>query len=162
MKKIVVGFLVAFGIFTGKAFADTVTFPTTADNSFLDGQIIVTLINHGSFSEEYRKGQKQVILSDNVIEAGHVGGQYIVAADASVYQDPRKTGLDYEAGLRLNLHALVNRYVTLTPQWQAVLGNLEYYPRVGYDFGADKNHTWIATFNLGFGFGAGAGAGVAK
>src|ERR1700674_434468 len=82
--------------------ADTpVTFPTTADNSFLNGQVIVTLINHGSFAEEFRKGQKQVILSDNVIEAGHLNGQYIFAADASVYQNPAKTNLDFETGIRL-------------------------------------------------------------
>lgn len=141
--------------------ADTtppVTFPTTADNAFLNGQVIVTLINHGSFAEEYRKGQKQVVLSDNIIEAGHVNGQYVFAFDGSVYQDPRKTGLDYETGIRLNLHSLVNKYVAFTPEWAAVIGNLEYYPRVGYDFGTDKAHAWIATLNLGFGFGAGAGA----
>lgn len=137
--------------------ADTPAFPTTAENSFLNGQVIATIINHGSFSEEYRKGQKQVILSDNIIEVGHLGSQYIFAADASLYQDPRKTSLDYEAGVRLNLHALVNRYVTLTPQWQSIVGNIEYYGRVGYDFGQDKDHAWIATFNLGFGFGPGAG-----
>lgn len=136
-----------------------VVFPTTAQNAFLGNQVIVTLINHGSFAEEFRKGQKQVILSDNVIEAGHVGGQYLLAADASVYQNPALTHLDYEAGLRLNLHALVNRFVTLTPQWNAVLGNLEYYPRVGYDFGTNNSHAWFATFNLGFGFGVGAGTG---
>ena len=159
MKKLVVGFMVTFAM-AAAAFADTtppVTFPTTAQNAYLNNQIIVTLINHGSFSEEYRHGQKQVILSDNIIEAGHIAGQYIVAADASMYQNPLKTGVDFEAGLRLNLHAIVNRYVTLTPQWQSVVGNLEYYPRVGYDWGADKAHAWIATFNLGFGFGAGAG-----
>lgn len=145
--------------FSMPVFAATppVTFPTTAQNSFLGDQLIVTLINHGSFAEEYRHGQKQVILSDNIIEAGHLAGQYIVAVDASLYQNPGTTSLDYEAGLRLNLHSIVNRYVTLTPQWQAVLGNIEYYPRIGYDFGTDSAHAWIATFNLGFGFGVGAG-----
>jgi len=139
-------------------FADQpILFPTTAQNSFLGGQVIATLTNHGTFAEEYRKGQKQVILSDNFIEAGHINGQYIVALDGSLYQNPAKTGLDYEAGLRLNLHAIVNRYVTLTPQWQAVLGNIEYYPRVGFDFGRNSTHAWLATFNLGLGFGPGSG-----
>lgn len=148
--------LSAFCITNAKA-EDSVVFPTTAQNSFLNDQVIVTLINHGSFTEEFRRGQKQAILSDNVVEMGHVSGQYIASLDASVYQNPSKSHLDYEAGLRLNLHALVNHYVSLTPQWNAVIGNIEYYPRVGYDFGADRAHVWIATFNIGFGFGPGAG-----
>lgn len=142
------------------AFADTtptVNFPTSAQNAYLNNQVIVTIINHGSFTQEIRKGQKQIILSDNIIEAGHLNGQYVLAVDGSLYQHPGKTGLDYEAGIRLNLHSIVNRYVGLTPQYQAILGNLEYYPRVGYDFGVDKAHAWIATFNLGLGFGPGAG-----
>ena len=161
MKKIFL--LLMWAGLTPIVYADAITppvpvkFPTTAQTSFLNDQIIITLINHGSFVEEYRRGQKQIILSDNVIEAGHLAGQYVVAFDVSAYQDPSKTGLDAEAGLRLNLHALINRYVTFTPQWQAVLSNLEYYPRVGFDFGQDHAHAWIATFNLGFGFGPGAG-----
>lgn len=142
-------------------FAQTpVTFPTTAQNAFLGDQIIVTLINHGTFSEEYRRGEKQVILSDNIIEAGHIRGQYILAVDGSVYQDPRQTNLDFEAGLRLNLHAIMNRYVTFTPAWQTVFGQIEAYPRVGYDFGKDRTHGWIATFNVGLGFGPGSGTPV--
>lgn len=160
MKKLflslclVVGPRLAFAEITA---IPSVTFPTTAENSFLDGQLVVTLINHGSFAEEFRKGQKQTILSDNIIEAGHLNGQYIFAVDGSVYQNPFKNALDFETGIRLNLHSIVNRYVTLTPEWQSIVGNIEYYPRVGYDFGQDKSHAWIATFNLGFGFGPGAG-----
>lgn len=158
INRLILSSLAVF-IVHSQVFADapTVTFPTTAQNSFLGDQVIVTLLNHGSFSEEFRQGQKQIILSDNVIEVGHVKGQYVAALDGSIYQNPGTTSLDYEAGLRLNLHALVNRYVTFTPQWQAIVGSLEYYPRVGYDFGVDRAHAWIATFNLGFGFGAGAG-----
>lgn len=160
MKKI--GLMILVGIlfcFSRMGFCDTppIHFPTTAENAYLGDQVIVTLINHGTFSEEYRHGQKQMILSDNVVEVGHINGQYILALDASVYQNPLKTHLDYEGGLRLNLHSIVNKYVNLTPQWQAILGNLEYYPRVGFDDGQDKEHNWFATFNLGLGFGPGAG-----
>lgn len=162
MKRIPIVLSFLFLPFLAKADAlvSTVTFPTTAQTTFLNEQVIVTLINHGTFSEEYRSGQKQMILSDNIIEVGHLNNQYILAADASVYQDPRKTNLDYEAGIRLNLHAILNKYVTYTPQWQAILGNIEFYPRVGYDFGQDKSHVWFATMNLGLGFGPGAGVPV--
>lgn len=154
MKKVIVSLAMLFGFF---GVAKAVTFPTTAQNTFLNDQVIVTLINHGTFSEEYRSGQKQVILSDNIVEAGHLAGQYIVAADASIYQNPGKTNLDFEAGIRLNLHALTNGYINFTPQWKAIIANLELYPRVGYDFGQDQTHAWIATFNFGLGFGPGAG-----
>lgn len=157
-KSIAICLLLLTGfVLMSKADTTPVTFPTTAQNSFLNGQVIVTLINHGSFAEEFRQGQKQVILSDNVVEAGHIKGQYLLGLDASAYQNPLKSHLDFEGGFRLNLHAIVNRYVTLTPQWEAVLGNLEYYPRVGYDFGQSDAHSWFASFNLGFGFGVGAG-----
>jgi hypothetical protein len=159
MKKIIIA-AIAVLCLSNYAKADTtpaVVFPTSAQNAYLGNQVIVTIINHGTFTEEYRKGLKQLILSDNIIEAGHLNGQYIVALDGSLYQKTGATKLDYEAGIRLNLHAIVNRYVTLTPQYQAILGNLEYYPRVGYDFGQDRAHGWIATFNLGLGFGPGAG-----
>ena len=158
MRKLILAFVFVCG-FSVLGFSDVTppVFPTTADNSFLNGQVIVTLINHGSFAEEWRQGQKQVILSDNIVEAGHISGQYLLGLDGSVYQNPDRSNLDFEAGLRLNLHAIVNRYVTMTPQWEAVLGNLEYYPRVGYDFGQTNAHVWMATFNLGFGFGVGAG-----
>lgn len=158
-KTIFLWVLVLIGL-VAMAKADTtppVNFPTSAQNAYLGNQVILTIINHGTFSEEWRHGQKQMILSDNVVEAGHVGGQYLVALDASLYQNADKTNLDYEAGLRLNLHALFNRYVVLTPQWQALLGNIELYPRVGYDFGQDSSHVWFATMNLGLGFGPGAG-----
>jgi hypothetical protein len=135
----------------------TVTFPTTAQNSFLNGQVIPEIINHGTFAEEYRSGQKQVILSDNIIEAGHLNAQYIVGVDVGLYQNPLKTNLDYEAGVRLNLNSIVNRFVAFTPQWQSILGNLEYYPRAFYDFGQDQAHAWNVSFNLGLGFGPGAG-----
>jgi hypothetical protein len=135
----------------------TVVFPPTASTSFLEGQIVAEIINHGTFSEEYRRGEKQIVLSDNIIEAGHLNSQYVAAIDASLYQNPLKTNLDAEVGLRLNLHALVNRFITFTPAWQTIVGNLEYYPRVGYDFGQDRDHVWFASFNLGLGFGPGAG-----
>jgi hypothetical protein len=141
------------------AFAATppVTFPTTAQNAYLNDQVVLTLINHGSFAEEYRQGQKQIILSDNFIEAGHIGAQYIVALDGSFYQNPLTSGLNEELGIRLNLHSFLNRYVTFTPQYNAVLSNLEVYPRILYDFGQSSAHAWNATMNLGFGFGVGAG-----
>lgn len=141
---------------------EPINWPTTAENSFLGDEVIVTLINHGTFAEEYRHGQKQMILSDNLIEMGHVNGQYLFGIDGSIYQNPLRTGIDFEAGFRLNAHAIVNKYVKFTPQWQSVFGNLEYYPRVGYDWGQDKTHAWFATFNLGLGFGPGAGTPTVK
>ena len=161
MKKMLFLIITLLTLSHGAKAEESVVFPTTAQNAFLEDEIIVTLINHGTFAEEYRNGQKQIILSDNVIEAGHLNGQYLLALDGSLYQNPSKSGLDYEAGIRLNLHAIVNRYVTFTPQWQSVFGNLEYYPRFAYDFGPEK-HNWITTFNLGFGFGPGAGVVSAK
>lgn len=155
MKKLILATI--FVTLSKWSFADTVTFPTTAQNSFLNGQVIATIINHGSFSEEYRKGQKQVILSDNIIEAGHLNGQYVLGVTGNVYQNPFKTGLDFEGTLRLNLHAIVNKYVIFTPQWKDLLSNVEYFGAVGYDFGQNRTYGWIATINLGLGFGPGAG-----
>ena len=147
--------------FSMPVFADTpVTFPTTAQNSFLNGQVIATILNHGSFSSEIQRGSRRTVLSDNIIEAGHLKGQYIGALDGSLYSDSAKTGLfpfDYEVGARLNISTIVNNYVTYTPQWAAILGNIEAYVRAGYDFGQDKTHAWFGSVNLGFGFGAGAG-----
>src|SRR5258708_39147838 len=94
-----------------------INWPSSAQTQFLNGQVILTIINHGTFSEEYRSGQKQMVLSDNIIEAGHLNSQYLLALDGSVYQKPSETNLDGELGIRLNFHSLVNRFITFTPQW---------------------------------------------
>ena len=150
---------------TENAVPGSLTFPSSANNQYLDGQIIATIANHGSYSSEIQRGSRRTILSDNLIEAGHLKGQYIGALDGSLYSNPQKTGLfpfDYEAGIRLNVNTIVNNYVTFTPQWAGILGNLEYYVRSGYDFGQDKTHAWFGSVNLALGFGPGAGVTVSQ
>ena len=137
--------------------APAVIYPTTAQNTFLGGQVVAEIMNHGAFYEEYRRGQKQIIVSDDIIEAGHIASQYLFGLSGNVYQNPVTTGPDFEAKLKLNLNAVVNKYVTLTPQYEAILGNLQYSVAAGYDFGQNQSHGWIATFDLGLGFGPGAG-----
>lgn len=152
MKKIIaIAALFLFPLVSHADTTPTTTVPTTAQNSFFEQQVITTLINHGSIYEEYRRGQKQMVVSDNVIEIGHLKSQYLVGLAANL-----NSQLKAEATLRLNMNALINKYVVYQPEW-AWLSNLEYFPAVGYDFGEGKAHAWIATVNLGFGFGDGAG-----
>lgn len=134
-------------------------YPTTAQNAYLDGQLIATIINHGSFFEEYRKGQKEITLQDDIVEFGNLKGNFIGSVFGGIYQDPTQSNLGEEAGLKLNLNTLLNNFVTVTPEW-AWIKNIEYAPSVGYDFGQNTKHAWFAAFNVGFGFGPGAGVPV--
>ena len=160
MKKLMTLLCLAVG-FSMPVFAEVtvvppVTYPTTAQVSFFNQQLITTIINHGTVYEEYRHGQKQMVVSDNVIEFGHVKAQYLFGITANL-----NSQLNIESTLRFNANALINKYVVYTPAW-AWLSNLEYFPAVGYDWGEGKAHAWIATVNLGFGFGDGAGVPATK
>ena len=135
------------------ALADTPPVPT---NSWLDGEIIARILNHGSSAEQYRKGIKQIVVSDNIIEAGHLNNAYIAGLDASVYQQDNSK-MNTQVGLRLNLHALLLPYLKFTPEWQSLVDQLEFYPRVGYDFAENQTHAWFGSVNVGFGFGPGSG-----
>lgn len=147
MKKILM-FLFWAGL-TPLCYAD-VTDPFT----FLQGNAVLAVTQHGSLSYEYgERSTKNISLLDNVAEAFKLKDSYLLSADAGIdgatAPQEGQTSIGWTAGIKINLNSLVNKSIQVAPEW-TFIKSLEYSVRYAYSSSLRKVRP---TLVISYGFG---------
>lgn len=149
MKKIML-----FAFVTLVSFLNTVHADTQDPFSFLKGNAVLAITQHGSLAYEYgERNTRNVSLLDNVAEFGKFKDSYLVGIDAGIdgatAPQEGQTSIGWTAGGKLNLNALVNNKINVKPEW-TFIKSLEYSVR--YAYSSTLHHPrWTLAIAYGFG-----------
>lgn len=124
--------------------------------TFMEGNVVLAITQHGTLAYEYGENNtRNVCLLSNVIEVGKIKDSYVFGLDAGINGATApvegETSIGWTAGAKLNLNALVNKKLSIEPEW-AFLKSFEYSLRYAYN-SALEDDKWRWTLALGYAFG---------